>query len=269
MRWVTAAERRPEITASSIPNTYNIFKPWPSRERNTLFSRPASSKCRPPSVSTPSTSKITRRIWAALSNTVCMTTFRLAPDSYHSRAQEVVHAERADQCAGVVDHQEAVDLRTVHDLRSLGGQYVRVYRLAVARHHLADTRAVHVELVIHRAAQVDVGEAAHHLARLVDHRRHALAADLEQGLAEFHLGRDRGHRRAAAHYVFHVQQQAPAETAAGVRARKIFAHEPARLQQCDRKRIAHRERGGEAHRKNKNEQTRLLRHTHVDVRIGE
>src|SRR3569832_1981142 len=101
--------------------------------------------------------------------------------------------------AVAVDHQEAVDLRTVHDLRGLGGQYVRVYRLAVARHHLADTRAVHVELVIHRAAQVAVGEDAHHLARLVDHRRHAhaLAADLEQGLAQYHLGRDRGHRRAA------------------------------------------------------------------------
>src|SRR3569833_4255703 len=115
MRWVTAAELRPELTASSTPEFCNILRPWPSREWNTLFSRPASSKCRPPSVSTPSTSKLTRRIWAALSNTVCMTTFRLAPDSYHSRAQEVVPAERADQCAGLVDHQEAVDLRTVHD----------------------------------------------------------------------------------------------------------------------------------------------------------
>src|SRR3569833_762761 len=164
MRWVTAAERRPEITASSIPNTYNIFKPWPSRERNTLFSRPASSKCRPPSVSTPSTSKITRRIWAALSNTVCMTTFRLAPDSYPSRAQEVVHAERADQRAGVIAHQEAVALRTVHDLRGLGGQYVRVYRLAVARHHLAVTRSVHVELVIHSTALVTNKKKTRHLA---------------------------------------------------------------------------------------------------------
>src|SRR3569623_2048419 len=239
MRWVTAAELRPEITASSTPEFCNILRPWPSRECNTLFSRPASSKCRPPSVSTPSTSKITRRMFAAQSNTDCMTTFRLAPDSHHARAQEVVHAERADQRAGVIDHQEAVDLRTVHDLRGLGGQYVRVYRLAVARHHLADTRAVHVELVIHCAAQVTVGEDARHLARLVDHRclAHALAADLEQGLAQFHLGRDRGHSRAASHYVFHVQQQAPAETAAGVRARKIFARESARLQQCARKRI--------------------------------
>src|SRR3569832_203107 len=231
MRWVTAAERRPEITASSMPDSCSIFKPWPSRERNTLFSRPASSKCRPPSVSTPSTSKITRRMFAALSNTVCMTTFRLAPDSHHARAQEVVHAERADQRAGVIDHQEAVDLRTVHDLRGLGGQYVRVYRLAVARHHLADTRAVHVELVIHYTTQVTVGEDARHLARLVDHRchAHARAAGRGRGRARGHLGRDRGHRRAAAHDVFHVQQQAPAETAARVRARKILACEPARL----------------------------------------
>jgi hypothetical protein len=63
------------------------------------------------------------------------------------------------------------------------------------------------------------------------------------------VGPDLGQFRTPAHHFLDVQQQAPPEAAARVRAREVLLGEAARLEHRDGEGVAHRERGGRARRR--------------------
>ena len=70
------------------------------------------------------------------------------------------------------------------------------------------------------------------------------------------------------HHVGDVQQGAAAERAGGVRTREVLAGETARFQQCDRERIAERERGGGARRGREVERAGFGRYADIEVDVG-
>src|SRR5690606_15099367 len=74
--------------------------------------------------------------------------------------KDVVHVDHADGVAAVVLHHQGGDLAGLHDAQGLGGEAVGGHRLAVAGHHRAHRHGVDVDPLVHRAAQVAIGEDA-------------------------------------------------------------------------------------------------------------
>ena len=101
--------------------------------------------------------------------------------------------------------------------------------------------------VFEQAAQVAIGEDAHHVRIGIDHQRsaQALGTHLAHDLAEIGIQRYGGRCVAGAHHVGHGGEQAATQGAAGVRAGEVLGLEAARIEQRHGQRVAQRQlRGG-------------------------
>ena len=144
-----------------------------------------------------------------------------------------------------VHHQQLGDLVLLHSstASAASGRAGCVRGFGVIN---ASTRMVaQIDALLQRAPQVAVGEDADDLLR---HRRRwrsfpclfATSRASRRKTSAFSATRRNG--VAGAHHVAHMGEQAPAEAAARVRARKIVLAESARLHQRNGQRVAQRER---------------------------
>src|SRR5438128_11322620 len=121
-RFCIASEGRPLITATSTPDFISILMPSPSLTLTALSSSPSGVRYSLQSVITPSMSRNRQRIFSARRRsemaplprsfafffTACSELVEQPLD--YSRAQQVVHVNRAGELAGVVQHEQRGDL---------------------------------------------------------------------------------------------------------------------------------------------------------------
>src|SRR5207249_2822490 len=69
-------------------------------------------------------------------------------------AEEVVHVERAEQRAALIDDQELADLVRLQQAHRLGGERLRRERARTGRHHLIDSDRGEVDALLESAAVV-------------------------------------------------------------------------------------------------------------------
>src|SRR5438067_8756217 len=118
----TACESRPLMIAVSRPPMRRRCTPCPSKAWNAFSSSPPGPYQSRPSVRTPSTSKITRRTRRARASA---SGARYCIDLDDFGAEKIVHVERAEECAALIDDQELIDLVRLHQLHRLAGQRLR------------------------------------------------------------------------------------------------------------------------------------------------
>ena len=110
---------RPEMMATVMPAAATCLMPWPSRTWKALSDFAARAVVQPP-VGEHAVHVEHQQLHAAQGR---QETSR--GRSQHPGAQQVVHVERADQHARVVDHRQGGDAVFFHEMRGFGRQFLR------------------------------------------------------------------------------------------------------------------------------------------------
>ena len=179
--------------------------------------------------------------------------------------------QRADHATLAVDHQQRVDLVRFHQLRGFGRERIRVDGDRAAGHEFLDAGFAHIGGGVgKRAAQVAVGVQPHQPAVGVDYRGHAqaFAAHFQQRVAQAGIRTDAWNVVAGMHHIRDVQQQPAAERAGRMRTREVLGSEAAGFEQCDRERIAHRQRSGGAGCRRQRQRAGFGGHADVQMQVG-
>ena len=155
-----------------------------------------------------------------------------------------------------------------HLLERARHELVRLDRLGRTRHHLADGDAQDVrpapleEDPLQIAVREDAGEPPVVVAD--DRHPQPLVEDLDERLLDGRCDSDVRHVRRAMHDVAHLEQEPPSERAAGMVLGEVGGSQAAHVEERDRERVAHHERGGRGRRRDHVVAACLLGHANVE-----
>ena len=181
-----------------------------------------------------------------------------------------MHVQGPDRQVGLVHHYQGVDLVVFHDFQGLGREHVGTGGLAVDSHHFFDQRLVNVDVAVEAAAQVAVGEDPGQPAiGLGDHgHAQAFARHFQQGVLEQGAALNLWQFVAGVHHVLDLEQQAAAQSAAGVREGEVFRGETAGFEQGNGQGVTQDQRRGGRGGRCQVERAGFLGNTGVEVDLG-
>ena len=181
-----------------------------------------------------------------------------------------MHVHHADQPVIGVSDQQRGDFVKFHQPHRFSGEPFRSRATAAGRHDLVDRRRAQIDLLFQRAAQVAVGVDANNAVLSVDHGGHAqpLTRHLQQRDCHRRTWRNFRQTVTAVHHIGNLQQQPAAQRTARMRHREVFGGETTGVEQGDRQRIPHRQRGRGRRGGREVHRASLLVDRHVQMDVG-